>query len=921
MSVFRRFAPRLQEAIATRLGWAALRPVQEQAGEALLDGANAVVLAPTAGGKTEASMFPVLSGLVSAPPEGLAALYIAPIKALLNNQAERLGLYTEMLGLSRFVWHGDTTSGQRKRFLRAPANVLMTTPESLEVMLVSRTVAADELFADLRAVVIDEIHALAGTDRGAHLLSVLERIARLSRHDVQRVGLSATVGNPEEISHWIQGTSKRASVVVDPPRAPARRELLVLAPESLGHMAMAASAMARGKKSLMFCQSRAVTEEVAGRMAARGTRVFVHHSAVSKEKRAEAEEQYHRGGDACIVCTSTLELGIDVGDLDRVLQVDAPTTVSAFLQRMGRTGRRPGTAANTTFFCGDTETVLLAAALIEKARAGWVESVAVSNRCWPTLVHQLFTMALAGPGVAPGDAWRHLSALPDFSGITHAEFQRLVAWMVSRYALAYVGGDLVVGRAAERAFGRRNFMEMYAVFSSPQSYLVMTMAGEPVGTLEQDFVDRILDQKSSFLLGGRAWAVMRVDHAKRQVRVEPTGSGVRPKWTGYLPHFLSRELCEQMQDLLASDRMPKWLHESAADLLAFERDTLTGRGVLGADWPVIEEEPEEQGSGDGFLWWTWAGGKINNTLRYALRACRPEWQVAPSNLNLRVTGPSTASELASLIETFRDPAFWSNPSLWSEIAEDLPNYRLSKFQRFMPEWVSREMVASYLLDIQGAWEVLGGDAEDLDADPTAKLARVPESETRRRVSERPRQERRWLRPTNPVEWVTTTDALAEVAAQLNESGRIGLDVETTLADHVLCLIQLATSTRTYLVDPLALDDLTPLADVLANADVEKLAHNASFERSVLSTQGLPLEGVVDTLQLSRDKHGRQVVGGHSLAAVCRRELGEWLNKNEQTSNWRQRPLRPSQVEYAALDAEVLLRLADALGRPRPSGHE
>ena len=295
--------------------------------------------------------------------------------------------------------------------------------------------------------------------------------------------------------------------------------------------------------------------------------------------------------------------------------------------------------------------------------------------------------------------------------------------------------------------------------------------------------------------------------------------------------------------------------------------------------------------------------------------------MAPNNLNLRVTGPSTSSELASLIETFRDPAFWSNQSLWSEIAEDLPNYRLSKFQRFMPEWVSREMVASYLLDIQGAWEVLGGDAEDLDADPTAKLARIPESETRRRVSERPRQERRWLRPTNPVEWVTTTDALAEVAAQLNESGRIGLDVETTLADHVLCLIQLATSTRTYLVDPLALDDLTPLADVLANADVEKLAHNASFERSVLSTQGLPLEGVVDTLQLSRDKHGRQVVGGHSLAAVCRRELGEWLNKNEQTSNWRQRPLRPSQVEYAALDAEVLLRLADALGRPRPSGHE
>src|SRR5690606_12019163 len=158
---------------------------------------------------TEASMFPVLSALISDQPQGVGALYIAPIKALLNNQSDRLDRYTQMVGLGRFVWHGDTSSHERRSFLREPTELLMTTPESLAVMRVSQTGDTARLFADLRVVVIDEIHALAGTDRGAHLISVIERLAALSRHDVQRIGLSATVGNPEEIAVWLQGSSRR----------------------------------------------------------------------------------------------------------------------------------------------------------------------------------------------------------------------------------------------------------------------------------------------------------------------------------------------------------------------------------------------------------------------------------------------------------------------------------------------------------------------------------------------------------------------------------------------------------------------------------------------------------------------------------------------------------------------------------------
>lgn len=227
--------------------------------------------------------------MVEDQPDGVGAVYTAPIKALLNNQSDRLGLYTEMVGLRRFVWHGDTTDHERRGFLEEPTELLMTTPESLEVMLISQRVDERRLFSDLRMVVIDEVHAIAGSDRGAHLMSVLERIARLSRHDVQRVGLSATVGNPDAILTWIEGTSQRDGTVVDPPKKPGRKKLLVVHRPDLSTLARDAAKVAKGKKSLFFCQSRSTTEAVAEFMRRAQTTVFVHHSAVSKEERLLAD--------------------------------------------------------------------------------------------------------------------------------------------------------------------------------------------------------------------------------------------------------------------------------------------------------------------------------------------------------------------------------------------------------------------------------------------------------------------------------------------------------------------------------------------------------------------------------------------------------------------------------------------------------
>ncbi len=240
-------------------------------------------------------------------PEGVGVLYIAPLKALLNNQEERLGTYAEMVGLRRFVWHGDVADNDKAKFKKEPTELLLTTPESMEVMLVSSRFPVGRIFKDLRLVVVDEVHAMAGTDRGAHLASVLEGLAMLTTNDVQRVGLSETVGNPEYLMGWLTGSSGRDGVVVNPPRGPMKRETHVDLFDTRIDLAGEASLLAAGRKSLFFCQSRSMTEGVAERMRGRGTEVFVHHSSVSLEQRSAAEERFHGGSNTCIVCTSTLE--------------------------------------------------------------------------------------------------------------------------------------------------------------------------------------------------------------------------------------------------------------------------------------------------------------------------------------------------------------------------------------------------------------------------------------------------------------------------------------------------------------------------------------------------------------------------------------------------------------------------------------
>ena len=611
MSAFERLSTALQYQIVNTLGYRGLRPVQEAAIGPVLDGKNVVVLAPTAGGKTEAAFFPLLSAMDTEDWRPVSVLYLSPIRALLNNQEERVATLAGLVGRRSFKWHGDTTPGARKAFLRAPTDVLLTTPESLEAMLMSPRVPTRELFAGLRAVVIDEVHAFAADDRGAHLAALMERLTRFCGRDLQRIGLSATVGNPEEILRWVQGSSERAGTVVDPKGAKKSPDLALDYVGTLENAATVVKELHPGKKRLVFVDSRRVAEGLGHMLKQLGVMTFVSHGSLSFPERRDAERAFQEGSDCVIVATSALELGIDVGDLDHVLQIDSPPSVASFLQRMGRTGRRDGVSPNCTFLTTKEPSVLQAAAILRLRQEGFVEDVRPSRRASHILAHQLMGLAVQAGGVARGDWWSWLSGCTAFAGLSAEERTSVVDHMLTTGILSQDDGKLWLGPEGEKKYGRANFRELYAVFDVPRLITVRANR-EEIGTVDAAFIATLDSAKApaTFTLAGRAWEIITIEWGRGLCIVRPAPGGRAPRWSGG-PRHLGYHLCQAMRRILVEDTVDTSWSPRAAEVLRTMR----------AEHEFLRDEPSPLlESRDEITWWTFAGGAANVLLARILEA-------------------------------------------------------------------------------------------------------------------------------------------------------------------------------------------------------------------------------------------------------------------------------------------------------------
>lgn len=687
--------PSVRYLVSEILRFGGLRQVQEMTIEPVLAGHDLVVLAPTAGGKTEAALIPVLSRVLFESLEPVAVLYIAPLRALLNNLYPRVERMCSAVGLSCARWHGDVPAGEKRKIKKEPPHVLLITPESMEVILAVGDAKARALLEKVHVAIVDEVHAFAAGPRGGHLVSLLERVQILGKRHVQRVGLSATVGDPEVLAEWLQGSGGTGTPQVVRP-APMRAEPKVrfLGAEVPATSVRLIKRLGARKKNLVFAGSRGNTEELGAELQKAGVQAFVHHSSVSKDERATTEMVFEEMKEAVIVATSSLELGIDVGDLDQIFQVDSPSTVSSLAQRMGRTGRRPGTAPNMTFLLSGVESLLLSAALTHLfLEERWVEPISPSRRDWIVLVHQILANLLETGGCSESGLVERLRSSPAFSAVTTSEVKALIRHLLETGYVDTGDALLLLGRRTEQEFGRQNFGKMYAVFDAPVQ-LSVREGNREIGTLEATFALQTLRRGVSFHLAGRAWEVIELDLQRAKVHVRPAAGGKVPYWTGQ-PVFYGRKVCEAILGLLTSDSRPAGLDPTCSIWLEHARQLYSQLG-LGTRTRPLEQRDKD------FCWHTFAGGRINNVLG-KLAEHVLEVPVSCSNLSVKFRTRDTGLPDALRSALLRWSAGDFPPAdSWAGFDTTQTTNVLSRFQGCLPPAVEQEFLQSRLLDLEGA---------------------------------------------------------------------------------------------------------------------------------------------------------------------------------------------------------------------------
>ncbi len=624
MSIYDRYAPFIQDFIYQNR-WESLRAIQVAAGDAVFNTDDNVLLsASTASGKTEAAFFPILTLFTEDMPKSVGAVYIGPLKALINDQFQRLEDLCREAHIPVWHWHGDVSQSHKKRLLKNPSGILQITPESLEALLLHKHADVARLFGDLRFVVIDEVHSLLRGDRGGQTLCLIERLSRLAGVNPRRIGLSATIGDLESTGRFlssgtgrgtaiprieIKGTKWRLSMEhfyvqgeqsADDKDIPEALPVLDIetdaAPENADPGMGYIFEHTKGKKCLVFVNSReeceAVTTTLRQYCEANGEadRFLIHHGNLSASYRETAEavmkdeEQYQT-----TVTTATLELGIDIGRLERAFQIDAPFTVSSFLQRMGRTGRRelppemwfvmreerPETRAMlpVTIPWVLLQGIALVQLYVEER---WVEPPKLDRLPFSLLYHQtMSTLASCGETSPAGLAARVLP-LSCFHRITQEDYKSLLRHLIAiEHVQKTEEGGLIVGLAGER---QTNSFKFYAVFQENEEYTVRNSSQE-LGTIVSP-----PPVGEKIALAGHVWIIEEVDHQRHLVYCEQV-KGKVPAYFGLCPGDINTKVLERMKDVLRETAAYPYLMKNAVARLEEARHAAARSGMT--DEPLI----------------------------------------------------------------------------------------------------------------------------------------------------------------------------------------------------------------------------------------------------------------------------------------------------------------------------------------------
>lgn len=618
MSAFDRYAPFVQDYIY-RNGWESLRAIQVAAADAVFNtDENVLLTASTASGKTEAAFFPIITLFSEDPPSSVGCIYIGPLKALINDQFARLTALCEEADIPVWHWHGDVAQSHKERLMKHPSGILQITPESLEALLLHKHAAIPKLFHDLRFVVIDEVHSLLRGDRGGQTLCLIERLSRLAGVNPRRIGLSATIGDPEGTGAFLSLGTGRQTLI---PRIEAKGSTWRLSmehfyirnsqagedyPETVGMPALEektdeAPLMAdpgigyifehtRGKKCLVFVNSREECEAVTTTLRRycevkhERDRFLIHHGNLSASYRETAEGVMKDDSQILTtVTTATLELGIDIGRLERAFQIDAPWTVSSFLQRMGRTGRR-GQPPEMWFVMREDEPevramlpttipwkLLQGIALVQLyLEQRWVEPPRLDRLPYSLVYHQTMATLSSCGELSPRALADRVLSLHYFHRVTQEDFKTLLRHLLETDHIQYTEqGGLIVGLTGERVV---NSFKFYGVFVESEEYSVRSDSQE-LGTVVSP---PPLGEKLA--IAGAVWRVLDIDHKRHLVYVEQVKGSV-PAYFGECPGDLDTKILERMREVLREEKHYPYLMKNAVARLSQARMTARASGA------------------------------------------------------------------------------------------------------------------------------------------------------------------------------------------------------------------------------------------------------------------------------------------------------------------------------------------------------
>ncbi|NET70209.1 MAG: DEAD/DEAH box helicase [Sphaerospermopsis sp. SIO1G2] len=592
---FSKLAPFIQEYIY-HSNWTELRPVQIAACEVIFNtNSHLLIAAATATGKTEAAFLPILTLLHQKPSHSIGVLYISPIKALINDQFNRLNDLLKTADISAYSWHGDVSQNRKNKLLKNPQGILQITPESLESLLINKHQELERLFADLRFIVIDEIHAFMGSERGDQIICQLQRLAKFTKIEPRRIGLSATLGDYSLAENWLSSGTEQ--VTITPKIADAKRNIKLAIEHFFLHKDIDKSDydqyifnLTKSRKCLIFANNRTQTESIIFSLRNIAKSVgfpdiyHVHHGSIAPSLRQTAENAMcEPNTPAVTAATLTLELGIDIGYLERVIQLESPLSVASFLQRLGRSGRR-GETADMRFICGEEKPLseddlpvqipwqlLQSIAIIQLyLESRWIEPIKPIKYPFSLLYHQTMSILAAQGKISPAVLAQEIFKLPPFTNLSQDDYKILLRYLIDiNHIQKTEHNKLMIGLAGERIVNRFQF---YAVFADNQEYTVKQGVTEIGSIVTPPAVG------NQFGLAGKSWEVLEVDFKKKVILVQQVEDKANIYWRGSSGN-IHEKILQKMRQVLLEDTEYSYLQKNAKLRLQEVRNLVRKTGL------------------------------------------------------------------------------------------------------------------------------------------------------------------------------------------------------------------------------------------------------------------------------------------------------------------------------------------------------